>query len=445
MLNKNSWIANRKELFSRICLDLIILIIPFYSKIYLTINSGKFIFYFIFITTWIILNYIFGRYHFNQKTNISYIKYFLKVFLSSLILVFFCLVISFFNFFKIDISELFVLFFEKSILSFFIQILFYKLLTNRSTKNCNIWFFHGTNNRLNILRKYLYNDKSIFLTNSTNELNDLMEDSYNNLKGIIFDDASNEELNLDILKFKKNTPIQKISTIKWCESYFYKLPTEFIKNTDLKYNYENYNFQTRLKYISDIILSIILLITTLPIFLLVIVLIKLEDGGTVFYSQERIGKNGLIFKILKFRSMKIDAEKNGPVWSKRGDKRITNIGKLLRISRIDELPQLFCVLKGQMSLIGPRPERPEIEKTLEKEIPYYSYRRAVKPGLSGWAQVNYPYGASLEDSKEKTSYDIFYIENFSNILDMIIFFKTIKLVFNLKGAIPKSPNDSANI
>ena len=136
--------------------------------------------------------------------------------------------------------------------------------------------------------------------------------------------------------------------------------------------------------------------------------------------------------------MKINAEKNGPVWSKRGDKRVTKIGKILRRTRIDELPQLFCVIKGEMSLIGPRPERPEIEKDLEKEIPYYFYRRAFKPGLSGWAQVNYPYGASLKDSKEKTSYDIFYIENFSNLLDIIIFFKTIKLVFNLKGSLPNN-------
>ena len=135
--------------------------------------------------------------------------------------------------------------------------------------------------------------------------------------------------------------------------------------------------------------------------------------------------------------MKIDAEKNGPVWSKRGDKRITNIGKLLRISRIDELPQLFCVLKGEMSLIGPRPERPEIEKTLEKEIPYYSYRRALKPGLSGWAQVNYPYGASIEDTKMKFSYDIYYIKNFSTLFDWLIFLETIRLVFNLRGSLPK--------
>jgi len=441
MLNKNLWILDRKELFSRIFLDLIILIIPFYKEIYLTTDSGQSIFSLVFVGTWIIVNYIFGRYHFKQKSNISYIKYFFKVFFSSFLLVLFCILISFLNFFKIDISELLILFLEKSILSFVIQILFYKLLINRSIKNFNVWFFNGNNKRLNTIRKYTYNDKSIILTNSLNELKYLMGDSCNNFKGIIFDEVSNQELNFDSLKLKNNAPIKKISASKWCESYFYKLPTEFIKNTDLKYNYEYYNFQTRLKNISDIILSTILLIITIPIFLLVIVLIKLEDGGTVFYSQERIGKNGLIFKILKFRSMKIDAEKNGPVWSKRGDKRITNIGKLLRISRIDELPQLFCVLKGEMSLIGPRPERPEIEKTLEKEIPYYSYRRALKPGLSGWAQVNYPYGASLEDAKEKTSYDIFYIENFSNILDIIIFFKTIKLVFNLKGAVPKKQID----
>tara|TARA_Y100000589_G_scaffold272561_1_gene265686 strand:+ start:34 stop:582 length:549 start_codon:yes stop_codon:yes gene_type:complete len=180
-----------------------------------------------------------------------------------------------------------------------------------------------------------------------------------------------------------------------------------------------------------------LLTLCLPIFVIVPILIKLGDKGPVFYSQIRVGQYGKHFKIWKFRSMKSNAEKDGPEWSKSGDSRITNIGRFLRVSRLDELPQLFCVLKGEMSLIGPRPERPEIENLLEREIPYYSHRKLVKPGLSGWAQVNYPYGASINDAKEKLSYDIYYIENFSSIIDMVIFFKTIKLVFNLEGAIAK--------
>ena len=134
--------------------------------------------------------------------------------------------------------------------------------------------------------------------------------------------------------------------------------------------------------------------------------------------------------------MKINAEKNGIQWSRKNDNRITKIGSLIRATRIDELPQLFCVIKGDMSLIGPRPERPEIESELLNDIPYYNYRNIIKPGLSGWAQVNYPYGASVSDTDKKLSYDIYYITNISFLLDLLILFKTIKLIFNLKGYKP---------
>ena len=135
--------------------------------------------------------------------------------------------------------------------------------------------------------------------------------------------------------------------------------------------------------------------------------------------------------------MKSDAEKEGIKWSQRNDKRVTKVGKFLRRTRLDELPQLFSVLKGDMSLIGPRPERPEIDDILVKKIPNYKLRYLVRPGLSGWAQVNYPYGASIEDTKMKFSYDIYYIKNFSTFFDLLIFLETIRLVFNLRGSQPK--------
>jgi lipopolysaccharide/colanic/teichoic acid biosynthesis glycosyltransferase len=133
--------------------------------------------------------------------------------------------------------------------------------------------------------------------------------------------------------------------------------------------------------------------------------------------------------------MKKDSEKNGPQWSKANDSRITKVGRFIRLTRIDELPQLFLVLRGKMSLIGPRPERPEIDKTIIEKIPNFNYRYKIKPGLSGWAQVNYPYGASINDSYIKLSYDLYYITNFSILLDLIIFLKTLKMVITLKGAI----------
>ena len=134
--------------------------------------------------------------------------------------------------------------------------------------------------------------------------------------------------------------------------------------------------------------------------------------------------------------MKVNSEKEGPQWSNKSDPRKTNVGSFLRLARIDELPQLFSVINGDMSLIGPRPERPEIDEMLNKEIPNYKLRYLVRPGLSGWAQVNYPYGASLEDTKMKFSYDIYYIKNLSTFFDLLIFLETIRLVFNLRGSQP---------
>ena len=188
---------------------------------------------------------------------------------------------------------------------------------------------------------------------------------------------------------------------------------------------------------ADILLSILILISTSPIIITFGLLIYFEDKGPILYSQSRTGKNSTVFKIWKLRSMKVNAEEDGIQWSKKIDIRNTKIGNIMRRSRIDELPQLISVIKGEMSLIGPRPERPEFDKVLEEKIPNYRLRYNLKPGLSGWAQVNYPYGASIEDSSNKLSYDLFYLRNFSFWLDLLILFKTIKLVFNLEGATPK--------
>ena len=170
-------------------------------------------------------------------------------------------------------------------------------------------------------------------------------------------------------------------------------------------------------------------------------MIWINDKGPVLYSQKREGLFKKEIKIIKLRTMKIDAEKNGPQWAKNNDERITFIGKILRRSRIDELPQIISVIKGEMSLIGPRPERPEFNKKLNKSIPNYYLRNYIKPGLSGWAQVNYPYGASLEDAKKKLSYDIYYIRNFSFWIDLLILFKTARIVFNGIGSKPKTLNN----
>jgi len=187
-----------------------------------------------------------------------------------------------------------------------------------------------------------------------------------------------------------------------------------------------------------VLVSGTLLWSTASLLLTAALLIKLEDGGPIFYSQWRSGLDGKPIKVWKLRSMRIDAEQAGVQWSRRGDPRITRIGRLLRVTRLDELPQLWSVLTGTMSLIGPRPERPKIEKDLKRHIPHYRLRHLIKPGLSGWAQVNYPYGASLADSEKKLSYDLFYLRNPSFWLDLLILFKTIRLVFNARGALSQS-------
>jgi len=175
-------------------------------------------------------------------------------------------------------------------------------------------------------------------------------------------------------------------------------------------------------------------ILSLPLVLLTAVLIKLESRGPVFYKQERVGKNGRAFVLMKFRSMRVDAEQDGPVWASKGDARTTRVGRIIRKIRIDEIPQFWNILKGEMSFVGPRPERPHFVSQLAEEIPFYEQRHLIAPGLTGWAQIKYPYGASIEDARQKLQYDLFYIKNQGLILDAIIMFETIKIILFGRGA-----------
>jgi sugar transferase (PEP-CTERM system associated) len=184
----------------------------------------------------------------------------------------------------------------------------------------------------------------------------------------------------------------------------------------------------RARRLTDVTLSIAIGLLTAPLMLITALAIKLDSPGPVFYLQERVGLHNAIFRIVKFRSMRIDAEANGPVWANEADSRVTRVGRWIRKLRIDELPQLFNIIRGEMSLIGPRPERPVFIAQLEQRIPYYSERHLVKPGLTGWAQVRYPYGASFEDAREKHQYDLYYIKNQSPMLDVLILLETVRIV-----------------
>ena len=190
-----------------------------------------------------------------------------------------------------------------------------------------------------------------------------------------------------------------------------------------------------LKRSIDLILSFIMLLFCLPLITITAIFIKLDSRGSVFFSQERVGEKGKIYRIHKFRSMIDEAEKHsGPVWARNDDDRVTRVGRIIRRWRIDELPQLWNVLKGEMSFVGPRPEREFFVKKLEEMIPYYSVRFTVKPGITGWAQVCYGYGASVDDAVEKLNYDLFYIKNMAMLMDLMIVLRTIKIVLFSTGA-----------
>ncbi|OYY66495.1 TIGR03013 family XrtA/PEP-CTERM system glycosyltransferase [Sphingomonas sp. 28-62-11] len=189
------------------------------------------------------------------------------------------------------------------------------------------------------------------------------------------------------------------------------------------------------KRLFDIAASLILIVLTAPLVIVTAVAIKLESKGPVLYRQRRVGLYNVGFDIVKLRSMRVDAEVNGKaVWAEKDDPRITRIGRIIRKLRIDELPQAWSVLKGEMSFVGPRPERPQFVDDLEQHLPYYAERHMVKPGITGWAQINYPYGASIEDSRQKLEYDLYYAKNYSPFLDLLILLQTIRVVLWPEGA-----------
>jgi sugar transferase (PEP-CTERM system associated) len=200
------------------------------------------------------------------------------------------------------------------------------------------------------------------------------------------------------------------------------------------FNSQNYLRET-LDYSINLILATVVLFFSWPFMILTAALIYFEDikSASVFYKQERVGLNGHLFNIIKFRSMRIDAEKDGAKWATTNDNRVTKVGQFIRKYRIDELPQLLNIYRGEMSFIGPRPERPQFVEQLIKEIPYYNQRHNVKPGLAGWAQLNYPYGASVEDSMEKLNFDLYYVKHQSLMLDILIFIRTAEVVLFGKG------------
>jgi exopolysaccharide biosynthesis polyprenyl glycosylphosphotransferase len=267
---------------------------------------------------------------------------------------------------------------------------------------------------------------------------DLVRQDLDGLSGVILaDEYDFDDEQIAVLMQARARGAQIHVLTAFYEEYLAKVPVQHLKYGWFVYGSGFYllhgTFSMKAKRLVDFVLAAFLLVVLSPLMLLVALAVKLDSRGPVFYVQQRTGLNSQVFNMIKFRSMVADAESQGVQWAGENDPRITRVGRFLRKSRFDELPQLWNVLVGDMSFIGPRPERPEFIAELEKQIPFYELRHLVKPGISGWAQVMYPYGASVEDALHKLQYDLFYIKNYSIFLDLIITIKTLRLMIWHQG------------
>jgi len=306
------------------------------------------------------------------------------------------------------------------------------------------WLLVGDGEELDILRRELGSESHThqLLFCDGNDLEALNLPETDNIDAIaVSESARLDDSLLQDLLARRGSGSSICSLVVWAEQHLQRVPPELFSSRWLV-QAEGFELQPgrwgwRLKRLGDLVVASGLLLLTAPLLLAAAALIRLEDGGPIFYGQQRTGLYGERILIWKLRSMRQNAERSGARWASRNDARITTVGNWLRRLRIDELPQLVSVLSGDMSLIGPRPERPELELDLEEKIPHYRVRHWVRPGLSGWAQVCYPYGASIEDSRMKLSYDLYYLRNANLMLDFLILIKTLRLVARGQGAVPQ--------
>ncbi len=309
------------------------------------------------------------------------------------------------------------------------------------------WLLVGSGQELAVIRQELVDQPSnnglqISFCASDN-INQIPFSDYGQVDGIAVSElCSLQDSAIEELMTRRGRGAVVYSLVSWSEQHLQRVPPELFSSRWLV-QAEGFELQPgrwswRVKRLGDVVVATLLLLCSLPIMILSALAIRLEDGGPVLYGQVRTGLYGEPYRIWKLRSMQHKSEPNGAQWAGRGDARITRVGHWLRQLRIDELPQLAGVLRGEMSLIGPRPERPELETQLEEHIPHYRVRHWIRPGLSGWAQVCFPYGASVADSRMKLSYDLYYLRNASLLLDLLILMKTIRLVSRGHGAQPHS-------
>ena len=335
---------------------------------------------------------------------------------------------------------------------FFFQIVFRKIISSIYMKKKNVLIF-GSNHIENNIQEdiiasldynyigYISNNKSRatkYLVGNYAEMEKIIKEKKIDLLVIVKDIRSP-----DFKKYLKRLFDLKINGLKVLsyEIFNEEIQKKIDANTiDEEWLLQSNGFdilndgmEKNMKRGVDLVISLTLMVLLAPMALIVAILIKLESKGPVIFKQVRIGENMVPFKVYKFRSMKIHDPKKYSKYTQDNDKRVTKVGKFIRKTRIDELPQLFCILKGTMSFVGPRPEWDILAKEYEKKIPYYNLRHMIKPGLTGWAQVMYPYGENIEDTKRKLEYDLYYLKHQDLILDVLIIFKTIKVILFGKG------------
>ena len=396
-------------------------------------------FHYLPIFVWLLISYIIGRYHSKSLAKLRYLIYSILLLLISTIL--FIVIMLCLNIYFKETFYDFNLFFPKILIYAFPSISIINLLNifDLKIKEKKKFLFLGSKKSFDELTKYYNLTKNYYKIKYLSTSDQILTSNFSSKKNIVIyeDNFLTED---ELFYFRLNSNIKFLDILVFQEKYLYSIKPEFLqqylKFKSINKNHFTLDVQIKIKRFFDIFVSLILILLTSLIIIFCSIFIIIEDGMPFLFTQKRTGEDLNLFDIYKLRTMRKNSEKNGPQWSKANDLRITKVGRFIRLARIDELPQLFLVLRGKMSLIGPRPERPEIDKTIIEKIPNFNYRYKIKPGLSGWAQVNYPYGASINDSYIKLSYDLYYITNFSILLDLIIFFKTLKMVLTLKGAIP---------
>ncbi|MCX6754450.1 MAG: exopolysaccharide biosynthesis polyprenyl glycosylphosphotransferase [Candidatus Nomurabacteria bacterium] len=429
-MKNRAWVIVLGDFISFITAFILLILIRFKKADYLSAVNSHTVPFIILYISWVLIFYIFGLYDLlNIKPTIPYFNRWILALISS-----FTMGLLFFYFVPIfGISPKLNLVIQVvgfGFFSFLLRRMAYNLFARAITQPA---ILVGDSSYLAELEKTIASNPQIGL-HAINHFKTIGEVNLNlkNIKNlVIILDKNIENQNQNILEFYKEN-IEIIDTAKAYEKYLYKIPVEYI---DVSFIVENINTKKDVLYsfitfLLNIVFSITILILTLPFVIISAIFIYLYDYGPVFYTQKRVGINGKIFKLYKLRSMITDSEKDGAKWSTgTSDTRVTPVGKILRKLHIDELPQMINILKGDLSLVGPRPERPEFVNILGNDIPYYTLRHIIRPGFTGWAQIKYRYAGSTKDSKEKFEYDLYYIKNRNIFMDFGIIMRTIQIIF----------------